>query len=536
MAHFYPPKPPGEIVGSELKVWRALEDLPDSWRVFHSVRWQSTRGGRQGDGEADFVLLHAKHGGLVFEVKGGEVSLVNGRWLSTNANGTFEIKDPFDQALLSKYALLHYFRNLAPPLKHVSIGHAVVFPDVDVADRIGLAGPRPIVIDRRDLRSVEATLLRVFSHWGRPGILSARDFERVTAALAPTLRVRRTLAATVEDTQIRLIDLTSQQISVLHSLRLVRKAVVLGGAGTGKTILAREKALLCAQEGANVLYTCFNAPLARHMRAELEATPNIRVATFHALCFEEAGQARLSIPRNPDADWWEQEAATLLLEAAALNATTFDAIVVDEAQDFAPDWLQTLSLTTRDPPMSPFYVFADTHQELFCRGWGTPEDWPRFVLSINCRNTTQIARRVGSVYGDPIPTLEASGPEPKLMICNLRKDGIEVVQQLVSRLMQHDRLAPRQIAVLSDDPDFISRLRETGVESTLFCELGRVGIVADSIARFKGLESDVVILALSDRMFAQNTADPALLYVGLSRAKVVLFVLTSERGRAVLAW
>src|SRR5438309_576840 len=42
---------------TERRVYLALRDaLDDEWTVFHSVRWQSERFGRQGDGEADFVL------------------------------------------------------------------------------------------------------------------------------------------------------------------------------------------------------------------------------------------------------------------------------------------------------------------------------------------------------------------------------------------------------------------------------------------------------------------------------------------------
>lgn len=70
-------KPPP---ASERIVLEALSRLPDEWHVFHSVRWQSLRNGRQGDGEADFVLVHRQRGILVLEVKGArsESSVVVG--------------------------------------------------------------------------------------------------------------------------------------------------------------------------------------------------------------------------------------------------------------------------------------------------------------------------------------------------------------------------------------------------------------------------------------------------------------------------
>ena len=61
MAQLFPPRLIGDnIPGSERKVFEALATLDDEWMVFHSVAWQDKRGGRQGDGEADFVIAHPK--------------------------------------------------------------------------------------------------------------------------------------------------------------------------------------------------------------------------------------------------------------------------------------------------------------------------------------------------------------------------------------------------------------------------------------------------------------------------------------------
>ena len=40
---------------SERRVATALRSLPDDWIVLHHVCWQEKRGGRQGDGDEDFV-------------------------------------------------------------------------------------------------------------------------------------------------------------------------------------------------------------------------------------------------------------------------------------------------------------------------------------------------------------------------------------------------------------------------------------------------------------------------------------------------
>ena len=58
-------------------------------------------------------------------------------------------------------------------------------------------------------------------------------------------------------------------------------------------------------------------------------------------------------------------------------------------------------------------------------------------------------------------------------------------------------------------------------------------VLFETVHRFKGLESDAIILLLHDQ-------DPSelkrLAYVGMSRARVVLHVIGSARTEALLEW
>src|SRR5262249_55031294 len=86
--------------GAERKVFRALHDgLSDGWTVLQSVSWLQRRpGDAASDGEADFVLVHPALGGLILEVKGGEIRFdsATGCWFSRDRRGVaHEIKDPF---------------------------------------------------------------------------------------------------------------------------------------------------------------------------------------------------------------------------------------------------------------------------------------------------------------------------------------------------------------------------------------------------------------------------------------------------------
>jgi DNA replication protein DnaC len=48
----------------------------------------------------------------------------------------------------------------------------------------------------------------------------------------------------------------------MSGLKRNRRAIVYGGPGTGKTVLAVEQACRLSAEGFSVLLTCFNRPLA----------------------------------------------------------------------------------------------------------------------------------------------------------------------------------------------------------------------------------------------------------------------------------
>lgn len=536
MARHFPSSPPNDIPSSESKVWLGLAGLPADWHVFHSVRWQSIRGGREGDGEADFLLLHKDIGVIVLEVKGGSITVNDGQWYSTNASGTYKIKNPFTQATTSKYALLEYLKTRRPPLAPVFISHAVAFPDIEVSHSLGTFGPREIILDRSDLTNCNQALKRIVNHWNQKSRLTSSLVRSLTQTFAPTLTIRRTLRDELADVEQQLLTLTNQQVALLRNLRLVRKAAILGGAGTGKTILAREKAIQLAADGASVLLTCFNFPLAQRLEAEFSESRHVRVSTFHSLCIQEMRKAGEVIPTSPSQEWWDTYAARRLVESAGTNGTIFDAVIVDEGQDFAPEWIEALLMTTRSVADCAFYVFSDDHQQIFRRGWPTPAEWPRFHLNINCRNTSQIAARVARVFDDLSPTLGALGPEPAFLVADLRREAIPIITRLISRLIREEHLKATQIAVLTDDASLAERLREMTIDDNVFCTANKAGVVAETIARFKGLEADAVVLALSDDFRPEDGTDQSLLYVGLSRAKMLLFVLGSEATRHRLGW
>lgn len=530
-------QPESALPKSELKVIAALKkfDAPHCLAL-HSIAWQGIRSNRQGDGEADFVILDGNRGILILEVKGGGIEMIDGAWFSTNArNERNPIKNPFEQARSSKHALLKYLMDTQPAIaRGISVAHAVVFPDVtcDFA-WLGPDSPRAIVIDRADLADAPAAIARVFDHWKSRSGPDTSERALLRAALAPTVTVRRLLRDVVRDTEAELLRLTDEQIKAFDCVRRNRKLITLGGAGTGKTVLAVERCRQLSAAGSSVLLVCFNRPLRDRLRRALQGT-SVVVETFHSLCTSTFDNAKLVHRPIQDTVWWESKAAEQLVDAWG-SRETFDAIVVDEAQDFAENWLDALEclLCSRDD--SVHAIYGDGHQALWQRGWQqwmARHDWPQFELFRNCRNSAPISKRVAMVFGDEADALGASGADPVFHRLDLRREGVAPVVALVERAVREEELQPSQIAVITSNRDLAEKVQQSMAGDMPFGSLDSAAgdfPIADTIHRFKGLEASFVIAVFGSEL--GNGREPSvqeLKYVAYSRPTAVLHVFSPK--------
>src|SRR5262249_37698187 len=114
-----------------------------------------------------------------------------------------------------------------------------------------------------------------------------------------------------------------------------------GHAGTGKTVIAKDRALRLARKGKRVLYVCFNQLLARHVEASIaheSGAQNIQVKHIHSLYHETIARAgfqdRLSQASGEPRELYGRTFPELFLEAAyTVGQDAADVLIVDEAQD-----------------------------------------------------------------------------------------------------------------------------------------------------------------------------------------------------------
>lgn len=520
------------IEDSERRVADALRRLPEGWTVLHHVSWQSKRGGRQGDGEADFIVFHPRKGMVVFEVKGGGITIERGRWVTTDRFGVrHDIKNPFEQATASKHALVGWLQDRGLGSR-IRVGHAVVFPHMDTLPFLGPAAQPQISLGKQELISIESAMSRCLSHWSLEANLPPKDVEKLIALLAPTVSASPTLSSASSDAEADMVVFTAEQIEAFSRLRAQRGGLIIGGAGTGKTVLALARAQQLAKDGFRTLLVCYNELLGAELSARVGQSPQLAAGTFHSLCLREARRASLSFSSMRDKAWWEDEAPSLLIDACSRNETEYDAIVVDEGQDFSPTWLDALKCVTRGVEEAPFFVFADPRQDLWRRGWDIASNYP-FVwqLTRNMRNTLPIAKRVAAIVGGDAQGRGIPGPNPIWRFSDglaKERDAVSAVEQLLD-----EGFGPQNLVVLCNSTRTVEKLRERSIGPFSFGSWGGRGVPVETIARFKGLESQAIVLILDEQYSATEITAA---YVGISRARSVLVIVGKATDKSLLKW
>ncbi len=425
MAHMIPDVPPDPGPGrvAERALYEALESqLPDDFFVYHSVSYLEQQ--KAAEGEADFLILHREHGLLAIECKGHGVRRTDaGQWSRIHNDGTEEPlkEDPFRQAQRTvKDLVKELTRRLQDLMPHLDgrfpfvHGHGVAFPRTMVDElNLPLDAQRSIILDASDMNRIEQKALDAYSFWkgDRPDRtpLDKRAFKVFRKrVLQPNLNLVSSLGAQLQLNTQRMVRLTEEQLIVLRGLLSNPRLQIAGGAGTGKTVLALEAAQLLADKGMRVLLMCYNQGLCSYLAEALEdrepGTGSVEVHTFHGLCRKAYDSLELpfAVPTSSDPEtvgrFWNESAPLMLMQALDEGKIgPWDAVVIDEGQDFSLDWWAVIEGCLKDKAAARLIVFYDPRQEIFGRGCNIPEFGLSLSLRCNFRNTRRIFQAMQEV-------------------------------------------------------------------------------------------------------------------------------------------
>jgi len=537
MAKLIPANIDSSIANSEIIFLKALfQYTPDNWVVYHNFNFldfdnagHPKRAKTLQEGEADVVLFIPEQGFIVVEVKGGGIEYKNNQWYTEDRYGEFHsIKNPFEQARKAEHFISRKCKQETN--ERFVQGYAVCFPNmkIDMNVDLPLDAPPQVVLTNTSLQSgqLEKNILSLFKHWNKGSSLSLKASKQIQqVVLQPAFRLVPQLSLKHETEKNQLLQLTQQQYQTLDFLINHQHALIEGGAGTGKTLLLMEKARRLAEADKKVLVLTFNLKLAGVIKSSFSSTKLVEVNTIHTISEQLCKKAGLKY-KVPDkakdiSDFFNDTSIELLSQANEKLNVSFDAILVDEAQDFEDHWWLAIMelLISEDPKETWLYVFYDKNQNIFKRDYNFPIDYSHtFSLTYNCRNTSQISHWLNQHFSySSIANPLAPGGDTVEMIRWKNKDDQNL--KLIHQIEQMEKQGV--------DLDEIVILTAFKPENSLITKPKNIEFT--TIMKYKGLEKSVVIL-VDVQPDMEYSIREDLIYTAASRAvsKLILLVKKGE--------
>ena len=453
-----------------------LDQLPNDAHVYHSFETLQTveragdrKGKRLVEGEIDAIVVWPGNGVLVLEIKSGMISYNahDHTWSSTDYHGVkHSIKNPFEQARQYHHQITDI---VCGALKCTTerlpcpIGYGVVFTDCTVSGALPHDADPSLICCCEKVASIGQYVKDLLLQWrtdrlavrDTAGANTSFDMGKIKRALSPQFNVIPVLSARVAAEEQQFIKLTENQIRYLDFAAQMPKARVEGVAGSGKTLLAVEQAQRYAAQGLSTLLLCYNKGLSAWLRTVLDPslTDLIKVYHFHDWCRVACEQHHIEFdPASSESidTFWKDTAAELLLQCADVTNQRFDAIIVDEGQDFREDWWLAVEEHLADD--GKFFVFYDQAQDIFnANGLKAIEPLQILPLPENCRNTKAIAEHCASILGCEIKTgaMTPQGVDVTTTHIEDETKRLVEIQKNIGDWVKTQNLHPSQIAILS---------------------------------------------------------------------------------------
>ncbi len=554
----------------------------DDWIVLHGLDLAHSEVALEG--ESDFVVMVPGAGVVVIEVKNAtSIRLIDGVWkIDGVPRGN---KSPLEQARNARRAIRGFVQR-ADEVDDVPIATLVWFPRIgryDLDRRDGDAGEAMSFYEWEmawgaDLEKPTQLIEKVLSNFMRDyGERENLNFvpAQFTAARARVWADQLVGSLSAEQSpddrrrERRKVSeaLLTEQLTHLDLVESNEHIFFDGSAGTGKSFMLTESAKRLARQGRQVLVTCWNFMMADEL-AKYAQVANVTVKDLNSVMLDIT---RLKNPKNADSNWFQVELPKLAVEAieAHPERVEYDALCVDEFQDVAgsvPLMSVLFSLvhggTTR---ASRIVLAGDKNQQImragstvdpFERAKAVVTDLVRVRLNTNIRNSGPLGRQIRHVTG--MPDREetymldgdvvrgAGGTVGSALTVHAAKDDraqTTALRKTLERLLTEYQ--PNEIRILSpfgtrslayklaftqgasaDERWLKTKLRHEGGG-------GGGALRWRSIPKFKGLESDVVIITdineeAEEFAAASGKTLKELLYVGMSRARYHVVLIGSK--------
>lgn len=503
-----------------------LNQLPEDYYVFHSFEIVTIKGSQVLESETDFVIFHPKKGLICLEAKAGQVKYDNGYW-QYGSGKRMKHDGPYIQAKRNKWFLKDYMvdHGLEYECNNCKKLHAVWFPDVPESNFRGTTlpgeGDLRITLTADSFGHIQECIDKIFEFEGQDKCvtnLSEKSVQKILErVLAPSFNLISLQQVEQERNKNVFRRMLREQVALLNYLDEQNNAIINGLAGTGKTVMAVEKARRHSEKDEKVLFLCYNAFLNEHLR-ETYLYPHVSYYTVAGLSQK--------LCEKVDYKALQEKLTQMFLE----GTFPYQHVIIDEGQDFGKEEIDEVEIIEllrenaieNEERNGTFYLFYDKNQMV------QSKKAPKYIeeadckltLYRNCRNTENIAltslRLLGSDKAPKLYPDAVMGDLPEIGFCATKEETIILLNAEIDKYID---AGYNSITILTCKTEERSIIADCCKDSKYNYKRGYVKFT--TCRKFKGLESDVIIVVDIDKdTFAYEGEQ--LMYVGTSRARFKL--------------
>lgn len=509
---------------AEWRVYQALlYNLDASWVIIPGLEMLLDDSLRER--EADLLLVNRDLGLVLIEVK-TSFAIRDGEFYKVREDKKLD-KDPTRQLQAQRQVLsnllIHIDRDIFNKIRRVIASPSIV----DITGNLP-AGYRPIqILDSGKLANIPRWIDELCSLDRGSLAIGEYAFTAILDVLCPNADFSNTLEGLRRVAHAQLEQRMMLETQVLESLDLNHRAIVTGGAGSGKSRLVLAWAKRALQRKERVLVTCYNDPLSIDLQEQLSFVKgDVTVAPILRHLEYQLGFEWREAEEGEDLSPYWESMTQLCFTSAGPFAEQFDTIVVDEAQDFDERWIAVLERLLRPEGKGKILMVGDPYQDVRGAGARLPtndDGWAEACLTANYRNAPHIAEFMSRHFQGA-----GGGAETFPLHQAIRKAEVSTVEQMgraVLQLLETSNRSAADIWVLTTSRFERDYLRD--VLGLRAWDDDDATVVCETVRRLKGLEIPEVIL-VSLKPIENEREHLRLLYAGASRAIDDLTIVGNE--------
>ena len=566
------------LTQGERKVLEVFMDtLPIEWEIYVQPHLNGKR--------PDFVLLHPRIGIAVFEVKDWDLDAMeyftkrsqpDEYLLCARKDGrTFPISNPIKQVNNYRNLICDiYCPRLDGKIGYAAVTAGIIFPNASKSKVENL-----LEHFRCEKKYRYREPISGFDELNRGKIAEIfPDSDRKSSRI-----MRKEIAEDLRGwlvepdfakVQRQPLNLNDRQWTAATTRTNSGRRHITGPAGSGKSLVVAARAAHLANEGKNVLVATFNITLWHYLRDLIvrnlrvaKNLSNIEMTHFHAWCkdvcyengydFEIAQYQKLFDFPDDDEQRLQQvlnQELPALIDRLIENRGTqlFDAILIDEGQDYLPSWIKTLAKACK--PGGEILFVSDDTQNVYGTAQLRNDNNMReagfyvtpYHLKLTYRlgpATAALARNFAQSF---LPNERCDLPIPAQGSLDLEQEHLKWVQankgngpllcseELLSFMKRTGRnsAANSDATILTEDMksgelicDLLKNRYSINTRNTygedhrskkMAFFMGDAAIKATTIHSFKGWESRLIIVYVTD---AESEEALATIYTGLTRLR-----------------